>query len=288
MQLSGSGESSLYVTAPYVFAFLERTVAQSCTSPLVDPLTNEHVGQTLIDFHATDIFDCLNRTNTPLALGGFPILITLERDAFGADTVIGPNFSGVNESKLIEEVVFPSSVDCDGECDDLMNDFPEIINSMRAGETGNGTFLMVNAEGSREKMHITYAPVKVTRLRPLNSSDFSRGVDKSHYAIYSLALVETDKSMLERFQTTEEDIDRQIRVAIAILCILIVFAACLVVYFSNHITISMVEPMYYLLELIKHINRYVESEVVLRARRLCRPYLLLTFFISLLSQAGRW
>lgn len=256
MKLSKNRESSLYVTAPYLFASPDGIVGQSCTSPLVDAMTNEHIGQTLVDFRATDIFDSLSLENAGLSPGGFPIMITLERDALNADTVIaGPDFSGINGSKPIEEVVFPLITKCGDDCGDLMNSFPEILASMRAGETGNGTFLLNNPDGSKEKVHLTYAPVNVISLRPLNSSDISRGVEKSEYPIYSLALVETDKSMLKRFQTAEDEIDRHVRIAVAILATLIVLSACFVVYFSHRITISMVEPIYYLLELIKHINR---------------------------------
>lgn len=246
------------MTSPYLFAN-SKVVAQSCTSPLVDPNTNEYVGQTLIDFVSTAIIDSLNAKNTPLAEGGFAILITLKRGASLADTVIGPNFSGiVNESKPIEKVIFPFSNDCFGSNCGGLDEFTDILSHMRAGGSGRREFSMVSASGSVEKMHIAFHPVDVKRLRPVNSSDFSRGIENSKYVIYSLALTETESALLEPFKETESEIRRQIRVAIAILSIVIVFSACFVLFFSHHITVSLTEPMYYLLELIKHTNRYVQ------------------------------
>lgn len=246
------------MTPPYLFANGDTRVAQSCTSPLVDPQTGEHVGQALIDFFPTQVIDALSHNNLPLR-NGFSILITMEQDSSRADAVIGPNFSASNASRLIEEVLFPSSLeDCAGKnTTDLRNKFSDIANAMRRGKKGGDQFQWTKRDCTTETMYISYSPVEVDRLRPLNSSDFSHGVEKSKYAVYSLAMVESESSLLAPLRKTEQDIQRQVDIAIVILCIVVVFAASFIVYLSHRITGSMVEPMYYLLELIKHINRYV-------------------------------
>ena len=69
--------TGLYVTPPYHFAGSGDFFGQTCTAPLIDPRTNEHVGQTLVDFVSQAIFEALSKgNNTRLAPGGFPLVIT--------------------------------------------------------------------------------------------------------------------------------------------------------------------------------------------------------------------
>lgn len=82
----------LYVTPPYLFSGNER-VGQSCSSPLVDPITGKHVGQTLLDFLPESVINSLRPENTVLGPDGFPILITVRDDGFGNNTVVGPGFT---------------------------------------------------------------------------------------------------------------------------------------------------------------------------------------------------
>lgn len=203
-----------------------------------------------MDFFATKTFDILDGDNTPLAKGGFPLLITLEPDVYGADTIIGPGLSLREPALALEDVVTAGNETCDG--GEGVCGFPAV--AMRAGKAGNGTFVW-DESGSPTTYHIAYRNVTVRRLTQVDSSDFSRGVFADEYGLYSIALVEPEASMLESFEQAEDDIQTVISVGLAILCILIVAAAALVVWLSHRITVSMTEPMYYLLELMRHINR---------------------------------
>ena len=241
--------SPLYVTPSYTFA-TQAFTAQTCTSPLVNPVTNEHVGQTLVDFVSSSIYELLDPDNTPLATGGFPILLTMRPDENDADTVIGPGVSIQDESKPIEELVDS----LDDQCVDEGCGFAAVLSSMRAGEMGNGRFLM-NVNGSNVTLHIAYAPVVAKTFRQINASDFSRGVELVEYELYSLALVEPEASMLKSFEQAEDEIHNIIRIGVGILCALIIVAAGLIVFLSHRITESITQPMAYLLELMHHINR---------------------------------
>ena len=246
--------SSLYVSPPYEFATKTR-FGQTVTSPLIDPLTGEHVGQTLVDFVSQPIFEALNKNNTKLSEGGFSFVITGRDDGFGTDTVIGPGFSLVEESSAeIGDVVLPYDEDCPTvECSRRAN-FEAIRMRMKGGEKGVSQFTRTNAGGEVETIYVAFAPISTKMLTPVNSSDISRGVESSDYLIYSLALAEVERGLLASFKDVEDQVSKQIDIAIVVLAFLIGFSIVIIFYISNRITVSMIEPMFYLLELIRHIN----------------------------------
>ena len=229
-------------------------IGQSITSPLMDPKTNEHVGQVLVDFISGPIFESLDERNTPLTTGGFPILITTLSDA---DSVVGPGFSALNESaRPISELVLPYDYSCEEvECVENMEGFMEILASMKGGEHGISNFTRRTPSGSVERAHIAYAPVVLNGYRPMDSSDFSRGIESREYNIYSLALVETEGGLLEPFEEIEEDTSRQIRTSISVLSVVVVVSIAFLVYISRVVTQSLTEPMLFLLDVIRSINR---------------------------------
>lgn len=249
---SGINESFVYATPPYLFAS-DNAYAQSASSPLVDPNTGEYVGQTLVDYVSQPILDSLKRENFAVAEKGFPILITIEADNFDADTVIGPGQSLQDESKPIADLVLANDPECVAKkCEE---GFYKIVLDMKMGKSGNSQFARFTNDGSTENIHISYAPVTVKTFAPVDSSDFTRGVSRSDYLIYSLAFTEYENVMLEEFNKVEEDIETQFSVTLLVLCITIVLSTALVFFFSNVIVVSMTEPMLYLLEVVRHINR---------------------------------
>jgi hypothetical protein len=250
--------TSLYVAAPYPFAGVSnKTFAQSATSPLVDPQTEEHVGQVLVDFLTDPVYEALeDHTHASGAAGlGFPILITAHGDSEG-DTVVGPGFSSSDGiSKFISEVMLPLDTKCEeSECASRLAQFDDIVKSMKHGNSSYAKFLR-KTNTSEEIVHIAYSPVTVKSLRPTDASDFSRGVASSEYLVYSLAFAVTDAVIREPFEQSEEKMEQQIKVSIGILSAVITAAAFIVIYLSHRITVSITEPMLYLLDLIRSINR---------------------------------
>lgn len=247
--------TGLYVTPPYDFAGYDNFFGQTCTSPLIDPLTGENVGQTLIDFVSKGIFGALRHENTPLTKGGFPIVITGLSDFSGADTVIGPNYSLTDASSPLGDVVLPHDNACPSSDCTHRADFEIIRDDMKNGGSGSAEFQRTAEDGSIETVHMYYAPVFAKDARPNNSSDISRGINVSDFLVYSLALAEPEQEMVAPFAHVEEEVHKQIHIAIAVLVFVILFSTAFVVYISNRITLSMTEPMIYLLQLIVHINR---------------------------------
>lgn len=211
-----------------------------------------------MDYISQPIVDSLNDKNFALFGKGFPILITVDKDNFGADTVIGPGMQ--NESRPIAELVLPDNPGCeDGPCE---GGFYQILKDMKAGKNGTEEFTRIGADGKDEDIYISYAPVVVKTFAPVDASDFSRGVSKSEYLLYSLAFAEYEDAMLAQFHEIEDDIDAQFYITLAVLCLTIVLSIGFVVYFSNLIAVSMTEPMLQLLELVRTINGYVKIDAV--------------------------
>lgn len=236
-----SDAAPLHVTPAYIYS--DNVTGQSSTAPLFDPATGEHVGQVLVDFRSTQIFESLDDEHTPLAKDGFHLLITMESDVYGADLVIGPGLSITDPADDVLRVI------------NAGEDFEEIVKSMKTGDRNTGKFVWEDEDGSPVTYHIAYSPVEVKSLRLIDSSNFSRGVQLEPYLLYSLALAEPEASMLDSFEAAEDDINGVIQIGLIVLCTVIVAASGLVVWLSHRITVSMTEPMYYLLELIRQINR---------------------------------
>lgn len=247
---------SLYITTPYVFAGDVDFIAQSATSPLIDPGNGAHVGQTLQDFSVTEIYSALTSASTPLATGGFPLLITPGTDTFGGDTVLGPGLNGSVSSQPVSKVVMRYDQDCgdDAQCIKRQKEFDEIAALMKSGNTSRKTFDRTTAQGDIETVFIVYTPITVKYLDPVDSSDFTRGARVANQFSYSLGLVETVQGLLEPFGVIEADMQRHINVAIGVLAAVIFLAVVTTVGISYLVARSISEPMICLLELIRLVN----------------------------------
>lgn len=244
----------LHVTAPYRFASKPQVVyGQSATAAIINPFTEEYVGQVLIDFLSKNIYEIVENF-TYYTQGGFPILIAVQGDA--ADTIVGPGVSLDQESLSIAEGVLPYDMKCNDyiDCMERIEVFLKIVEEMKKGETAVSLFKRKKENGDVETMHIAYAPVSVPKIRSVNSSDFSRGVEWSTHLVYSFAIVEPEEGVLTPFRGIEDTMKKQANLAIIVVTAVILIAALLVVYFSHRLTKSFTEPMIYLRHLIRYIN----------------------------------
>lgn len=249
-----SNESLLHVTSPYRFALSSViTYGQSATSAIMDPFTGEHVGQVIVDFLAQATYETVEN-RTYYSQGGFPILVAVQGDT--ADTIIGPGVSIDQETTSVTEGVLPYDIECsdESECNDRIQTFRKIVEAMKNGESASTTFSRKMENGELETVHMAYSPVYVPSIGPINSSDFSRGVERSDYQIYSFAIVEPEEGVLKGFQGIENSTKKQTNIAIVVITLVIVAAALIVVYFSHRLAKSFTEPMIYLLDLIRYIN----------------------------------
>ena len=226
--------SHLHITAPYEYA--DSTWGQSATSPLIDPQTTLHIGQTLIDFSSSFIPSLL-LNGTSLSSGGFPMLIVMS--------------SGENERDAVNHVfAFEQQERFFSNCTGEINSVERcaVLKNMTEGKNGSATV-------DEEKVRITYAPVNVRNYRPLDSSDISRGVEKQDSYIYSLAFVELEECILEGFDPLKERIIRDVTVSIVLLTVIFLFLLCVFISIGNHVVRSITEPIVRLLGVVTDINK---------------------------------
>lgn len=246
--------ASLHITPPYAFAVSNR-FGQSATSPLIDPHTGEHIGQVLNDFLSTSVFDTLRPENTPLATDGFPVLIAVQGNP-AENTVIGPGFSIGDHSEEISKVVLKYDHDCEtDECRDNIEAFKAFIGSRTEVAVRSTSFIRTTPTGETETVYLAEAPVIVRSIRPVNASNFGRGIEEDDYHVYSLALCETRPGLLQAFQRIEENLSSSIRLAASIIAIGVVVAALIIILISYLVTTSISDSMLYLLDLIRSINQ---------------------------------
>jgi hypothetical protein len=252
-----TNDTLLHITAPYKFAGdgLSILYAQTSTIAIVDPFTGEHVGQTVLDFLAQPIYRTLEE-NTYFGSNGFPILIAVG-DTENPETIIGPGVSEGQDSSFISEGVLTYDAKCidDEACAKRMNAFNAIVDSMKNGESKETSFTRKTQSGEVETLHMVYSPVYITSVRSVNSSDYSRGVSRERIQVYSIALVDTEEGILMPFQQIKAATKRQTNVAIGVLTVVIVAATLSVIYISHRLATSFTEPMIYLLNLIRYINK---------------------------------
>lgn len=244
------------------------------SSPLIDPQNQRHVGQALIDFRSTDVFEALNVHNTPLGKDGFILLITPQQDVLGGDTVIAPGYSLDMGPQTVVDVIFSlNSLTCTETLCPGKEDVEKTISKMKQGGAETCSFLLSDHEDNPVRIHAVFAPVKVKAVSGFDSSDFFRGVNSTDRMIYSLAFAKSEAGILAPFQAIEDDVSRQTSIAIIVLCLAIALSTLAVVYLSNTFAASITMPMLHLLGLIRHINRgLVESEVTSTAPEIDREF----------------
>ena len=160
-----------------------------------------------------------------------------------------------DEPKSVSNVVLPSDSNCESpSCRDRLSRFDDIVNAMKAGEISSSSFFRMKEDGVIENIHAAFAPVKLRTFRPIGS-DFESGLEVSEEVIYSLGLFQPEEGLLEPFEEIRGALSRQIWLAVVALSVVIAVAALFIVYISYLVATSITEPMLYLLELIRCINR---------------------------------
>jgi len=195
-----ANEGFLHITPPYVFAGTS-IVAQSVTSPLIDPRSDEHIGQVLIDIIPDSIIKALESHDytSELGTGLKPVLITPSGDVRDHDVVVAPGYRLDQDGQSIESIFIDPS-------------FTSVVRDMRAGGSNSTTFIHDGQLAS-----ITYYPVRIQNFRMVDSSDFSRGVSAENTLVFSLAIVDTAGASLEALDDVDDVIDRTVNISIGVL-----------------------------------------------------------------------
>jgi len=200
-----SGEP-LHVTAPYVFA-VSGEVATSLTSPIANPRTGAYIGQTLLDHFPESLRHGLRHLPTYQQGTVVPILITLEEDSTGGDTVVGPNLTVGWESAALVDLLFP--FDKAGSARRTHFEH-EVLSEMKNGTGGMKLFERTGEDGSEEDLIIAFAPVYERLILALSPDDFARGVSVSNSPIYSVGMIRYADDMHLAFQAIQDTILTQL------------------------------------------------------------------------------
>ena len=195
-----ANDGFLHITAPYVFAGTT-IVAQSVTSPLIDPRSDEHIGQVLIDIIPNAIIKALEPYSSELGMGLKPLLITPNGDVRNDDVVVAPGYRlGLDRDGQSIESIFTDP------------SFASVVSDMRAGESNSTTFIQ-----DGQPVSISYSPVRIENLRIVNSSDFSRGVSAEDTLVFSLAIMDTAEASLAALDDVDDVIDSTVNISIGVI-----------------------------------------------------------------------
>ena len=233
--------SGLHITSPYVFAGLDDTVAQTGTSSIANPSTNEYVGQILLDFLPVSLITMLE-SGTTLPKDGFSVLITPETNA-----VVGPGYSREEGDVPITEIVLQND-DCVSQpLSEPCVKFQKIVGMMSDGRSGSDIFIRSTSTGQKEKIRISYAPVAVNSFQAIDSSTFGSGVELESNLVYSIALAAPEEPMLEPFQSVVTKTGTDVTIGIAVISVLLVLALLILVSVAYWVARSLIVSVIHLL-----------------------------------------
>ena len=122
---------------------------------------------------------------------------------------------------------------------------------MKAGNSGSGSFVY-----GQEKVLISYAPVFVKYVFPLNSSNLASGVKNETMLVYSLGVVETETGLTAAYQSIDEITSKTVHICIGVLSALIVLSTLIMIVIALRVTSYMTKSIMELLSVLKDINRY--------------------------------
>ena len=122
---------------------------------------------------------------------------------------------------------------------------------MKAGNSGSGSFVY-----GQEKVLISYAPVFVKYVFPLNSSNLGSGVKNETMLVYSLGVVETETGLTAAYQSIDEITSKTVHICIGVLSALIVLSTLIMIVIALRVTSYMTKSIMELLSVLKDINRY--------------------------------
>ena len=193
----------VHLTPPYSFAD-EKDIGFSVVSPILDPTQGpDPIGQVLLDFLPNGMWEAFETIDRPLSF-----MVATKADLFRGDTVIGPDRSRGWSSARISDLLFKY----DSENSTLRLTFEEeFLNPMKEGEGGTGSFCRTTEDGREEKFTMSFYPVFQRFLRPVDSTDLTRGAIVERKQIYSIGIAAYDDELKSAFRHVDDEVSRDLR-----------------------------------------------------------------------------
>lgn len=228
-----AGNTSIFLTPPYEFS--TDVTASSVTQGVFDARTNEHIGQSLVDFQQFEIlnFDLMDRE------GNFHFVITPVDDELAGDIVVPPTpgQSLVTKGASIGDLVLPFD-DENAASRQFFDD--QVVGKMKNGESCLKNFtrqVLVALEDENEESEslrqestwIAFNPIYVRSLEAVQSDDFSRGLIGTKSQVYSLGVGRNLGSLERPFnqfrEAAEVELNRIVAIYICLTMLISLLAA---------------------------------------------------------------
>ena len=222
-------------------------------------MTSELVAVAELDFLPEAFTNALHANNTVIGKGdrGFPFVITATTDIFGGNTILGPDYDlSVDGPMSILDVVDPEH-----DSEQSRDKLKETIASMQSGEIGNTTFVRENG-GKTETIFLSYSPVSVRVLHPLDPRNFSAGSTWSYTLVYSLGIAVAERDLFLRYEAVEKEVDRQLDIARSVSIAAMVLIAVQFIILTYYISLNITRPIIALTKIVKSIkNKSLRDEI---------------------------
>lgn len=225
-----ANKQPVFITALHESA-LENSAFNSsatATSPVVNPVTEVYVGQTLINFIPSAVRSMLDPLTDYISF-----VIAPETNQSSGNTVVGPDKSSGWISAPIADLLFPH---------DPLNSSRQIffemwiLPSLNNGTSNYSEFSRINKHGDEEVFTLAFEPVYARVLLPLDPSNFSRGVNTSRILVYSVGIAAAKVAIEEPWQTIEADVNNDLRRLNALYITIVCFVSLCLMLFSYKVS----------------------------------------------------
>ena len=133
--------------------------------------------------------------------------------------------------------------------------FNRVVKAVHRGSYSFTQFTRTGPSGQPERVNLNFAPVLVTSLKPLNSSDFSRGTEDSRDPVFTVSFGQTERGVMETFNSIADALEDTLRKGMAYLVAAVVVAFLVVLVVSWVMAESVAIPVAQLCTFVTSINR---------------------------------
>ena len=133
-------------------------------------------------------------------------MITPETNSVQGDAVIAPEGQASNFSSRIADLLYRESGLNLGK---RLAFEEQIVSAMKAGRSCTQRFRR-QKDGSEETFLLSYFPVTVLELLPIDPGDYSRGVEVSEKLVYSVGVGTLENMLRAPFEEIEDDVENDL------------------------------------------------------------------------------
>ena len=197
-QVLNSGNIA-YITPPYRYA-TDDDIGVTAVSTLIDPISSEFVGNTLIDFKTTEISKVIDKSKVK----HYAVILPNATN----NVVASSEFPDTITPKSLLDLLAPN----DPQGTPNYDRFEEIFRDMESEGSGANCdlFRTNNETGSQTQFCYAYEPIFHRQLRPVQSSDFTRGALHSTEFLYSIIMLQEINELSSEFTKRRAGIDRML------------------------------------------------------------------------------